>query len=196
MRNLFLIAVFFFTLTITKADTAFRWANSTGAAGDIDNVAFATGEATVFSVLDFDITIAPSYEAHSTIAGAFQIHINDIPTFIDSQNISVAPFGTPAPWEVINPITQTGSERVGSIAYALVVDGGGLSSISVGNFIGQAANSYTITDLGAPPGPTQSFAPGIVVTNVEVIIPEPTTLMALLVGIVGLLGFRRHLQKK
>lgn len=84
-------------------------------------------------------------------------------------------------------------------AYLLIHKGNG--NIQVGDFIGFGTNSHIVNELdpdgpGGDPALTQQlFDGGIIVTNIQVI-PEPTTLIALLAGIVGLVGFRRHLQKK
>jgi hypothetical protein len=162
------------------SDTSFRFGISTGLAEDINNNPFNSGDATVFTFLDFDLTAAPSYQPHSTLAGAFQVDISDLIPSIDDQDI-VASSGLF--WGVSSNINQVGNSRVNSVARAIVADGGGLTSISVGDFIGQSSNSGVVADQGTPAGATQIFDGGSVITNVEVV-PEPSTLF--LIGIAGL----------
>lgn len=193
MKNFFTTIICIASISLVSADTAFRWANSSGGAYDDNNTLFSSGGATVFSFLDFDLTLAPSFQPHATIIGAFQVHIDDIllSAIVDFQNITIAPFGSPPVWGVQNDIIQAGNSRAGSLAYAIVAKGGGLSTISVGDIIGQATNSYLISALGSPPGATQQFNGGMVETNV-IVIPEPGTIALMLIaGAATLIGVRR-----
>ncbi|MEX2606942.1 MAG: PEP-CTERM sorting domain-containing protein [Kiritimatiellia bacterium] len=63
----------------------------------------------------------------------------------------------------------------------------GIPSSAYGN-----SSTYTITST-LNTGTEDFLVQSVSTTNV---IPEPTTLLAVLMGIVGLVGFRRHLQKK
>lgn len=200
MKKIYLLPFTLLLVSSAIADTDFRWAfvfddptPTYGPATDINSNAFLTDEATVFTFLDFDITAAPSYDVHATLPGTFQINISDIPTFIDSQNI-IANTAVGGFWNVANNIVQANNDRVSQTAYAIVVDGGGKSSISVGDYLGAAPNSLFITDRGSPAATTQLLNGGAVITNI-VVIPEPTTIAVLLMGILGLVGFRKHLRK-
>jgi|GEM_PF-1782504 len=86
----------------------------------------------------------------------------------------------------------------GETAYLLIHQGNGI--IQIGDFIGISSVGFAVLELdpdgpgGNPPGIQQTFDGGLIITNVQVI-PEPTTIAILIMAILGICGFRKHIRK-
>ncbi|MDA3833824.1 MAG: PEP-CTERM sorting domain-containing protein [Spirochaetales bacterium] len=97
----------------------------------------------------------------------------------------------------INSTTPNVADNV--LIYSVMFDSPSLSSTTLGLISDDSPfNSGSVVAPGTPLQYNALGSDGILTGNMGgvSVIPEPTTLMALLVGIVGLVGFRRHLLKK
>lgn len=176
-------------LASASADiTSFQW--SGGTLNNASNVKIAYGAGTVLTVLDTD----SNADILSYISGN-QINIADLQLFtaINVQGHSGAPVG---PNFNTGYITQNDASRVGLYAWAIATDGvfADINSITVGTMIGITSVGGAIIDQqpgGAGPiGTGQSFNPGVVTTNIEVI-PEPAT-----IGLMGVAGLGMFLARR
>lgn len=126
---------------------------------------------------------------------------------IDISSISGATFHPfISPLEVVGEVPPTiaddyfsdlfnGDGSFVGTAYLLIHKGDG--NIQVGDFIGLSTASFTVNDLQptgtGPVATSQTFDGGIITSNIEVI-PEPSTILVILLSIAGLVGFRKHLR--
>jgi hypothetical protein len=123
-----------------------------------------------------------------------KINISDIPTALAVSNINVSLSFLPDSFNT-DTYSDPTNVGVGSTPYLVVHHGNGI--IQVGDYIGLGGSAAsTLSNLSIPPEAPQKFTsnPLIISTNIEVI-PEPTTIAILLMGILGLVGFRKHLRK-
>ena len=124
--------------------------------------------------------------------GQLQIDLADIVAAYGMLNIAVGPAFAGGKYSTPN-LAEQPSSVIGQIAY-LVFDANG-GGIQEGDFIGIAAAGNELVDLKPDANPAaapQSFNPGDITSNVQVIaIPEPATF-----GLMGIAGLGLFLARK
>jgi hypothetical protein len=185
-----MMAVAAVAVTASADLTQFKWGTS-GAATDNTGTQFTTGAATVFSLINQDLSAF-------IVSGQIDILHFQSATLASgtgaAQDIGIKPAFQGGGW-LINDFVSSDNSNIGT-AYAIVVDHGGytsLSDIQIGDYVGFVTGG-AVEDLQPgvnPPATGPTFDGGAVQTNVQVVVPEPATF-----GLMGVAGLGLFLARR